>query len=118
MSINPTPYNTQTCINSKTIRFFWTRSGTDIWVAYDDVIAALGAQDWSTRLPNNTGQIYPGVPEDNVTRFVATGGMVQAVPILQMTVIADGAPMIGPAAQAIRNSVLAALIAGAAAKPP
>ena len=95
------------------MRFNWRL----LWVNYDDVILALGAQDWSTRLPGNSSMIYPGVPEDYVTRIVATGGMVQCVPILQMTTIVDGSPRIGLPQQQVRDSVLAALIAGQAALP-
>jgi hypothetical protein len=58
VALNTTPYNVQTA-GPHSMRFF-NDSGVPgaAWVAYEDLIGALGVQDWATRI--GSGGTLPG----------------------------------------------------------
>jgi hypothetical protein len=130
MALNTTPYSTQAVFN-KSLRFFNTTGDhTNAWVAYEDVIAALGLYDWASRISVGTPGIICGALPGSVFSndagitaalpqlvLVAGVGNLNAIPVLTATALADGSPRTGPAQQATRDAVLAAITAGAAALP-
>jgi hypothetical protein len=115
--LTTTPYNTQTVVG-KQLRFFndSTLQGVG-FVAYEDVIQALGLLDWSTRIPSSAGAMYGGLPADATPVLVAGVGLLNGILTSRATDLATYSPRIGKAQQDRQALVIAAIAAGAALAP-